>query len=67
MRKVPNFADPEVTKFLIELMKDLETNNRGVLQAEKGNRSLLLFSPSKKVYEVTVDDLGVLSTTYVAG
>jgi len=65
--RIPNFKDPDVTKFLVEWDLELQRMRKDQLSAIGGNRSLLLYSPSKKVYEVTVDDSGVLTTTKVAG
>jgi hypothetical protein len=65
--RIPKFEDPEVTQFMVEFMRDQERTNRGKLNAETANRSVLLYSPSKKVYEVTVNDSGVLVVTKVAG
>ena len=65
--RIPNFKDPEITKFLVEWDLELQRMRKDQLSAIGGNRSLLLYSPGKKVYEVTVDDSGVLTTTKVAG
>ena len=65
--RIPKFEDPEVTKFANEWMRDRERIDRGKMDANIANRALLLYSSSKKVYEVTVDDSGVLHVTYVAG
>ena len=64
--RIPKFEDPEVTQFMVEFMRDQERVNRGKLNAEAANRSVLLYSPSKKVYEVTVNDSGVLVATKVS-
>jgi hypothetical protein len=65
--KVPNFKDPDVTKFLIQWDQEIRGIEKDKLSAITGNRSVLLYSPSKKVYELTVDDSGVLAITKVAG
>jgi hypothetical protein len=65
--KVPVFKDTDVTKFMIQFIAETDRNNRDTLSAIEGNRSLLLYSPSKKVYEVKVTDAGVLTVTKVAG
>lgn len=65
--RIPKFADEEVTKFANELVRDIERMARGKMDSDTANRALLLYSPSKKVYEIKVDDSGVLSATYVAG
>jgi hypothetical protein len=58
--KVPNFKDPEVTKFLVEMLRDFDRSDKDVLSSTTGNHSVLLISPSKKVFEVTVTDAGAL-------
>jgi len=65
--RIPNFKDPEVTKFLVQWDLELQRMRHDFLSSAGANRSVLLYSPGKKVYEVKVDDSGVLSTTYVAG
>jgi hypothetical protein len=65
--KVPNFKEPEVTKFLEQFQLDLERKRANLLTANSANQSLLLFSPSKKVFEITVTDAGVITATKVQG
>jgi len=65
--RVPTFKDEEVTKFLTQWDMDLQRIQKDNLSAVTGNRSLLLFSPSNKVYEIKVSDAGVISATHVAG
>ena len=65
--RIPSFKDPELNKFMIEYMRDQEREARTKMDANTANRALLLYSPSKKVYEVTVNDSGVLVVTKVAG
>jgi len=65
--RVPNFQDPDVTKFLIEMDRDLERDKRNYLSTTTANHSVLLLSPSKKTYEITVNDAGVLVATLVQG
>jgi len=67
MIKVPKFQDPDVTKFLIEMLREFEKKDKDVLSSITGNRAVLLYSPSKYVFEVTVSDAGVLSVTKVSG
>lgn len=64
--RIPEFNDPEVTKFLVEQDRELDKTKKDTLSSVTGNRSLLLYSPSKLVYEVTVTDLGVLVVTQVS-
>ena len=65
--RVPNFKDPEVTKFLIEWDRELDRIKQQTLKNNTGNHSVLLVSSGLKVWEVTVDDVGVLHTTKVSG
>jgi hypothetical protein len=67
MITVPNFKDPDVTKFLVELMRELDSSNKFVLKSNAGNHSLLLLSPSLKVFEVKVSDAGALTVTKIQG
>ena len=67
MMKVPKFQDPEVAKFLTEMLKEFEKSDKDVLSSVTGNRAVLLYSPSKYVFEVKVSDAGVLSVTKVSG
>jgi hypothetical protein len=61
------FKDPEVTRFVEEFLREQERTKREVLNAITANRSLLLYSPTAKVYEITVSDAGALVVTKVAG
>ena len=62
MMKVPPLADKELEKFLKQLMLELEKSDKASLSKITANKSLLLLSPSLKVFEVKVSDTGVLST-----
>lgn len=64
--KVPNFKDPDITKFLVEWDLEIRRMKDDQLSAIKGNRALLLISPDKSVFEVTVTDLGALTITKIA-
>jgi hypothetical protein len=65
--KVPNFKDPEVTKFLIEYIRETNRQDIDYMRATTANKSVLLYSPSKKVYEITVSDAGAITATKVSG
>jgi hypothetical protein len=67
MMKVPNFKDPEVTKFLVEFIREQDRMGKFNMSNVSANKSLLLFSPSMKVFEITVSDTGVITATKVAG
>ena len=64
---VPQFKDPDVTKFLVEQDRNINAIKRDLLSAVTANRSVLLYSPSKLVFEVTVDDAGTLHAVKVSG
>lgn len=67
MIKVPEFKEPGLTDFLVRVEAERNREMSNLLSAVSGNRSVLLLSPSKKVYEVKVSDAGVISATLVAG
>ena len=63
--RIPNFKDPEITKFLVAWTKDQEDQKRDLLSAITANHSLLLQSPSDKIYEIKVSDAGALTVTLI--
>jgi hypothetical protein len=63
MIRVPSLEDKDLERFLIELMRELERTDKATLSAITANRSLLLISPNKTPYEVTVTDAGALTTS----
>jgi len=65
--RIPKFDDPRLNEFLVQWELEQQRIRKDMMTSISGNRALLLYSPSKKVYEVTVDDAGVLTTTKVAG
>ena len=65
MIRIPNFKDPEVTKFFADWTKDQADQRKDVLSAITANHSLLLQSPSNKIYEIKVSDAGALTITLV--
>lgn len=67
MMKVPNFKDPDVTKFLTEMLREFDRTDKQVLSAITANKSLLLYSPGLKVFEIKVSDTGVITATKVSG
>jgi hypothetical protein len=64
---VPTFQDQALTQFLVNMVRELDRERKDVLSSNSGNRSVLLYSPSKYVFELTVSDTGVLSVTKVSG
>jgi hypothetical protein len=65
--KVPNFKDPEVTKFLVEMMREVDKRDKDRLSSVTANHSILLQSSDLKVFEVTVTSAGALVVTKVSG
>jgi hypothetical protein len=63
MMRVPQFKDPEMTKFVTELLREIDRSDKDNLSSVTANHSVLLISPSKKVFEVTVTDAGALVVT----
>ena len=60
MIRVPQFKDPAVTKFLTEYIRGLDRDREDVLHSHKANKSILLYSLRGNVYEITVNNDGVL-------
>jgi len=67
MLKVPALKEPELVKFLNDLVRELADTEKETLSSITANRSVLLYSPSSKVFEITVSDTGVLTATKVSG
>ena len=65
--KVPNFKDPDVSKFLVEFIREQDRTDKEFMSSITANRSLLLYSPSKFVFEIKVSDAGILTATKVSG
>lgn len=65
---VPFFKDvPGLTRFLTDWARSVEGEHETLMSRVSANHSLLLRSPAGKIYEVTVDDAGVLVSTLVQG
>jgi hypothetical protein len=64
---IPQFKEPGLTKFLVDLDRETTRQQQNTLSALTANRSVLLYSPNKSVFELTVDDAGALHITKVAG
>jgi hypothetical protein len=65
--KVPTFKDPDVTKFLVEMMREVDKRDKDRLSSVTANHSILLQSSDLKVFEVTVTSAGALVVTKVSG
>jgi len=65
--RVPNFKDVELTKYLNEWNREIDNLRKEHLSNVTGNKSVLLYSPSLKVFEITVTDAGALVVTKVSG
>jgi hypothetical protein len=64
---VPDFDVPGLSAFLRRVETDRDRQFATLLSAVTANRSVLLISPGKKVYEVKVSDAGALTVTLVSG
>jgi hypothetical protein len=63
--KVPVFPDPVLTQYLTDLAKEQAEAGQNYLTKGSANHSLLLQSPSNSIYEVLVNDLGVVNTNLI--
>jgi hypothetical protein len=63
--RVPNFKDQELTRFLTNWSKEIDDQSKEFLNKTTANHSVLLQSPSDKIYEITVNDAGALVVTLV--
>lgn len=64
---VPAFKDPDVTKFLTNYQREMDQKLKTFVANNKAGKSVLLFAPDLSVWEVTVSNAGVLTTTKIAG
>lgn len=64
--RVPEFKDPDVKKYAVELDRELQQMRKDFVSSITGNRALMLYSPDKSVWEVKVTDAGALTVTKVA-
>jgi hypothetical protein len=65
--RIPNLKDQELMQFLVEWDRELERMRKDTLSNVRANNSLLLISPSLKVFEVKVTDAGALVVTGAVG
>lgn len=65
MMKVPVFKEPGLTRFLTDMSKEVQLFRIETMSRTQANNSLLLISPSNKIFEVKVDDAGVLTATKI--
>lgn len=63
----PNFREPGLNRFLTDMDKEIQDVKRQSLSITTANHSVLLMAPNKKIYEVTVSDVGALVVTLVQG
>lgn len=63
MMRVPQFKDPDVTKFLTEMIRDFDRSDKDVMNSNTANKSLLLYAPDGSVWEIKVGNTGTLSAT----
>lgn len=64
---LPAAPDKYDRSFMARVIDVLIQRLNNSLSKETANDSLLLLSPSGKVYQVTVSDTGVLTSTYLQG
>ena len=65
--RIPEFKEPGLSQFLSDLDRDIQRFKLATMSGVTANRALLLYSPSKMVFEITVDDAGVLHAVKVSG
>jgi hypothetical protein len=66
MARIPEFKEPGLTRFLIDMNDRSEEDRANKLSKITANHSLLLQSPSGKVYEITISDAGALVYTLIS-
>lgn len=65
--RIPPFPNvPGLTDTLVRALDERDRLIATKLAKDRANHSVLLQSPAGKVYEITVDDAGVLVSTLVA-
>lgn len=64
--KAPNFEDPTLTRHFDRVVADISRELQSRVTKTEAAESILLISPSGKVYKITVDDAGSLITTELA-
>jgi hypothetical protein len=64
--RIPTFADKDLNKFFVDWQREIDQMKKDKFNALSANKSVLLYSPSKKVYEITVTDAGALVVTKVS-
>lgn len=64
---VPQFKDPEVTKWLNNYQREVDQKFKNLLSTVTANNSLLLQAPNLSVWEVKVSNAGALVITKIAG
>lgn len=65
--RVPQFKDPELTKYLVEMDREVQRNKRDSMSTISANKSVLLFAPDLSVWEVTITNAGVLQAVKIQG
>jgi hypothetical protein len=67
MMKVPPLDNKALKDFLDQLLLELDKTEKDSVSSVTANASLLLLSPSKKVFQITVSDAGALTIVKVQG
>ena len=65
--RIPEFKEPGLNQFLTDQDRDIQRFKLATMSGVTANRALLLYSPNKMVFEITVDDAGVLHAVKVSG
>ena len=63
--RVPPFNVPGLSRFLSEMVQYSDRLHNEAISKASANDSVMLQSPAGKVFEVRVDDAGMLFTTLV--
>jgi hypothetical protein len=65
--RIPNFKDPEVTKFLTEWDREIKRVQRDAMSNVTANRAVLLHSPDLAVWEISITNAGAIIATKIQG
>lgn len=63
--RIPDVKDPVLSRYLRDLSVAVSDSMRGKMDKASAVDSVLLVSPSKKIYRVSVDDDGYVITELV--
>jgi len=63
--RIPQFKEPGLSRFFEDILAAMERGQADKLSKNTANHSVLLVAPSGGVWELMVDDAGVLFTVQV--